>query len=204
MLSADKECLLSYMWYIRPLYLMTSPNQENPLPYRTFIEIADHMLEFATLKFIDCSKSTNILLIFTKKIIDKKTHGIILFNFRAGCTRQYQTRYNKNALGLASTRPNMSGLGVVLDPIVTGLLYCFFYLKRYLFKFLRIFASIKRNLLKVLVTSHIGLPNTKYKLSTILARENRRDYYDKLINHYKISRFYRRNFSVGVRHIFHR
>lgn len=29
MLSADMQRLLSYMWYIWPLYLMTSPNQES-------------------------------------------------------------------------------------------------------------------------------------------------------------------------------
>jgi hypothetical protein len=68
---------------------MTSPNQESI----TKQDFADHMLELAILKFINCSKSTNILLLCTKKILDKKTHGYNFFKFllALGCTPNTNT-----------------------------------------------------------------------------------------------------------------
>jgi len=102
------------------------------------------MLELAILKLINCSKLTNILLVFTKKILDKKTHGYNFLKFLVALC--------------------MFGLDALLDLVVTGLLY-FFYLKKYLFKFFRVLHPSK-NLLNVLVTSHIDLLSIKNKLLT--------------------------------------
>ena len=50
--------------------------------------------------------------------------------------------------------------------------------KKYLFKHHKAHTSIKKDILQVLVMSRFGLSRTKYKLSTILAKKNRGDWYD--------------------------
>jgi hypothetical protein len=62
---------------------------------------------------------------------------------------------------------------IYISRVYLSIIYLYFFsLKRYLFKHQRVFTSTKRDLLQVLATNHLGLPSTKYKLSTILAREN--------------------------------
>ena len=58
----------------------------------------------------------------------------------------------------------------------------FLFLKKYLFKHRRVHTSTKKDLLQVFATSSFDLSRTKYKLSTILAKENEEDCQDQLIN----------------------
>ena len=58
----------------------------------------------------------------------------------------------------------------------------FLFLKRYLFKYRRVYTSTKKDILQVLAMNSFGLSRTKYKLSTILAKENEKDCQDQLIN----------------------